>query len=56
MELIAYLGWDPIFEYEGETYSEMDPAKKNQISHRAKALAKLRDWLLIQSASGDGIA
>ncbi|KIH88644.1 nucleoside-triphosphate pyrophosphatase [Sporothrix brasiliensis 5110] len=40
----AKFGWDPIFEYEGETYAEMDKAKKNTISHRYKALQKLRDY------------
>jgi len=38
-------GWDACFEYEGETYAEMPKAKKNQISHRGKALAKLTEWL-----------
>ncbi|MDI1492425.1 MAG: nucleoside triphosphate pyrophosphohydrolase ham1 [Ramalina farinacea] len=38
-------GWDPIFEYEGETYAEMDKTKKNRISHRALALDKLKAWL-----------
>ncbi|KAL8861340.1 MAG: hypothetical protein Q9178_002212 [Gyalolechia marmorata] len=38
-------GWDPIFEYQGETYAEMDKAKKNKISHRSIALAKFKDWL-----------
>ncbi|GAB1314321.1 nucleoside triphosphate pyrophosphohydrolase ham1 [Madurella fahalii] len=37
-------GWDPIFEYEGKTYAEMDKAEKNQISHRGRALAKLQAW------------
>ncbi|EAA26727.1 putative inosine triphosphate pyrophosphatase [Neurospora crassa] len=37
-------GWDAIFEYEGQTYAEMDKAEKNKISHRAKALAKLQEW------------
>ncbi|KAL2036967.1 hypothetical protein N7G274_010252 [Stereocaulon virgatum] len=41
----ANFGWDPIFEYEGETYAEMDKAKKNSISHRGKALEKLKVWL-----------
>ena len=41
-------GWDPIFEYQGETYAEMDKAKKNTLSHRALALAKLKDWLQTQ--------
>jgi len=39
-------GWDPIFEYDGQTYAEMDKAAKNQISHRYAALAKLKAWLV----------
>ncbi|KAL2219738.1 inosine triphosphate pyrophosphatase [Thermoascus aurantiacus ATCC 26904] len=38
-------GWDPIFEYEGRTYAEMDKQEKNQVSHRYKALLKLKQWL-----------
>ncbi|KAM5464775.1 nucleoside triphosphate pyrophosphohydrolase ham1 [Microsporum audouinii] len=38
-------GWDPIFEYEGQTYAEMDPKYKNTISHRYKALMKLKAWI-----------
>ncbi|KAI9881368.1 MAG: nucleoside triphosphate pyrophosphohydrolase ham1 [Pleopsidium flavum] len=38
-------GWDPIFEYEGKTYAEMDKVEKNKISHRFKALEKLKQWL-----------
>lgn len=38
-------GFDPIFEYEGKTYAEMDKAEKNKISHRFKALEKLKLWL-----------
>ncbi|KAF6223470.1 hypothetical protein HO133_000313 [Letharia lupina] len=41
-------GWDPIFEYDGETYAEMDKAKKNMVSHRAIALSKLKRWLQAQ--------
>ncbi|KAF8473840.1 inosine triphosphate pyrophosphatase-like protein [Kalaharituber pfeilii] len=37
-------GWDAVFEYEGQTYAEMDKDYKNQISHRGKALKKLADW------------
>ena len=37
-------GWDPIFEFDGETYAEMDKAKKNTLSHRAVALSKLKQW------------
>ncbi|KAL8761833.1 MAG: hypothetical protein Q9184_002076 [Pyrenodesmia sp. 2 TL-2023] len=35
----------------GETYAEMDQAKKNGLSHRFLALAKLKDWLALQSSS-----
>ena len=38
-------GWDPIFEFDGETYAEMEKAKKNTLSHRAVALSKLKLWL-----------
>ena len=39
-------GYDPYFllpEY-GKTFGEIEPEIKNQISHRAKALAKLRQF------------
>lgn len=40
-------GWDPIFEVAdvGKTFAEMDGAEKNQVSHRARALAKLQAYL-----------
>jgi inosine triphosphate pyrophosphatase len=41
-------GWDPIFapaEADGRTYAEMDGAEKNKISHRYRALEKLRVYL-----------
>jgi len=38
-------GWDPAFEYEGRTYAEMEKDEKNKISHRGKALEKLKAWL-----------
>lgn len=40
-------GYDPIFYIPelGITSAELDPAEKNRISHRAKALRKLEDWL-----------
>ncbi|KAI4945738.1 hypothetical protein J4E91_007651 [Alternaria rosae] len=41
-------GWDSCFEYEGQTYAEMDKSEKNKISHRAKALDKLKEWLASQ--------
>lgn len=44
-ETNVLLGWDSSFEYEGQTYAEMDKTEKNKISHRAKALEKLKAWL-----------
>lgn len=43
-------GWDSIFEPEGfkETYAEMDKNVKNTISHRFRALDKLKEFLLQQ--------
>ncbi|TFK46950.1 Ham1-like protein [Heliocybe sulcata] len=40
-------GWDPIFEAEntGKTYAEMPSEEKNKISHRYRALDKLRAYL-----------
>ena len=40
-------GYDPIFFLPdlGITSAELDPSEKNRISHRAKALAKLEEWL-----------
>ncbi len=37
-------GYDPIFEYDGKTFAEMDTQEKNAISHRGRALAKFADW------------
>ena len=37
-------GFDPIFEYDGKTYAEMDTEEKNAISHRGRALAKFAEW------------
>jgi len=42
-------GWDPVFEPDesgGLTYAEMPKTAKNEISHRGRALAQLRTWLL----------
>ncbi|GAA5984230.1 hypothetical protein JCM11641_005888 [Rhodosporidiobolus odoratus] len=44
-------GWDPVFEPKegnGRTYAEMDGTEKNKISHRYRALDKLRKFLLEQ--------
>lgn len=39
-------GYDPLFVPEGseETFAQLPPAVKNQLSHRARALEKLRAW------------
>ncbi|AOW81086.1 deoxyribonucleotide triphosphate pyrophosphatase [Halodesulfurarchaeum formicicum] len=44
-------GYDPIFEYEGRTFAELSMDEKNEISHRARALSKLADWLQSQPIS-----
>jgi XTP/dITP diphosphohydrolase len=44
----THWGFDPIFspdEGDGRTYAELNSETKNRISHRAKALMKLADWL-----------
>ncbi|KAL7918181.1 putative inosine triphosphate pyrophosphatase [Trichoderma austrokoningii] len=41
-------GWDPVFEFEGKTYAEMESAEKNRISHRGRALQKLQAWFEAQ--------
>jgi XTP/dITP diphosphohydrolase len=37
-------GFDPIFEFDGQTFAEMDTEEKNAISHRGRALAKFAEW------------
>jgi XTP/dITP diphosphohydrolase len=39
-------GYDPIFEVGGYTLAELDRAGKNRISHRARALSLLKDWII----------
>ena len=39
-------GYDPIFEWEGRTLAELPLEEKSRISHRAKALALFRDWIV----------
>ena len=41
-------GYDPIFEAAdtGKTFSEMGATQKNKISHRARALQKMRKKLI----------
>ena len=49
-------GYDPLFLPSGykQTFGELSEAVKNELSHRAKALAKLKRWLLSAQANGIG--
>jgi inosine triphosphate pyrophosphatase len=52
----AGFGWDAIFEPTeggGKTYGEMTKEEKNSISHRYRALDKLRAFLKLRNVSGD---
>jgi inosine triphosphate pyrophosphatase len=44
-------GWDPVFQPDGGalTYAEMDREAKNAVSHRFRALLKLRAFLLARA-------
>ena len=48
--------WDPIFEPSGfgETYAELDKDVKNGISHRYRALDRLRAYLLAHAGPAGG--
>jgi XTP/dITP diphosphohydrolase len=52
-------GYDPIFVPNGfqRTFGELEPAEKNQLSHRARALEKLHRFLILgpdqQKSDGD---
>ena len=41
-------GYDPLFVPDGfeQTFAELGEATKNQLSHRSKALTKLKQWLV----------
>jgi len=39
-------GWNPAFEYEGQTFAEMSKEEKDKISARRRALVKLHAWIL----------
>ncbi|MCE5298179.1 MAG: RdgB/HAM1 family non-canonical purine NTP pyrophosphatase [Methanoregulaceae archaeon] len=47
----AGFGYDPIFEVEGRTLAELDRAAKNRISHRARALSRLKAWILSEEGA-----
>lgn len=38
-------GYDPVFEFEGQTLAEMGPEAKNRLSHRARAIRALAESL-----------
>ena len=49
---IAYLpkgtngfGYDPIFEYNGKTFAQMDASEKNKVSHRGKAVEEFMKYI-----------
>ncbi len=47
-------GYDPLFTPDGypQTFAELGPETKNSLSHRAKALAALKRWLVSRSVTG----
>ena len=45
-------GYDPIFEYDGRTFAEMDTDEKNAVSHRGRALARFAEWYDRERSSG----
>ncbi len=48
-------GYDPLFVYPpmGLTFAELDPETKNQVSHRGKALRKLKEELPLYISLGN---
>src|SRR2546425_5760955 len=44
------VGYDPLFFYPtlGRSFAELAPEEKNRVSHRARAVAQARAWLLSQ--------
>lgn len=38
-------GYDPIFEFSGRTFAELDTKEKNRVSHRGQAFRKLLRYL-----------
>ena len=38
-------GWDPIFEFQGKTFAEMQSKEKNEISHRKNGILQLKVYL-----------
>jgi XTP/dITP diphosphohydrolase len=46
-------GYDPLFIPDGcaQTFAELGEAVKNSLSHRARALQKLRDYLAMRAGN-----
>jgi XTP/dITP diphosphohydrolase len=47
-------GYDPVFQPEGfdQTFAELDETRKNEISHRGKAVEKFITWLRERTQNG----
>lgn len=45
-------GYDPVFIPEGfdRTFAELSPEEKNSLSHRAVAVKRMKEWLMLSSA------
>ena len=48
-------GWDPVFEYEGQTYAEMDKAEKVSANHNPVVWPASREEYCRQSRKPDSI-
>ncbi len=46
-------GYDPIFEVDGVTFSEMADEGKNRMSHRFRALTRFANWLEMENKTRD---
>ena len=51
-------GWDPVFQPNGfdQTYAELDSAVKNSISHRGRALEKLKAYFQEVESTENGVS
>ncbi|RLG37018.1 MAG: non-canonical purine NTP pyrophosphatase, RdgB/HAM1 family [Candidatus Alkanophagales archaeon] len=48
-------GYDPIFEFSGRTFAELDTKEKNKVSHRGQAFKKLLQHLGLNYGGEHGI-
>ncbi len=37
-------GYDPLFEYDGQTFAELSTDEKNAVSHRGRAFGRFAEW------------